>query len=70
MQLTPNQKSYQQSKPEIVFDVMEQIYMELRIHMRMLAEETTILDKDFTLKGFPYSRGIFYFAVSFFDILT
>ena len=32
-QLTPNQKSYQLSKPEKEFHVMEEMYAALRMHM-------------------------------------
>ena len=44
-QLTPNQKSYQLSKPEKEFHVMEEMYASSR--MRMSAEKTTFLGKDY-----------------------
>ena len=43
-QLTPNRKSYQLSKPEKEFYVMEEIDAASR--MRMCAEKTTFLGKD------------------------
>ena len=43
-QLTPNRKSYQLSKQEIEFDVMEEMYAAW--HMRQWAEKTTFLDKN------------------------
>ena len=43
-QLTPNGKSYQLSKPEIEFHVIEEMYAALR--KCMSAEKTTFLDKD------------------------
>ena len=43
-QLTPNQKFYQLSKPEIEFHVMEEMYAALR--MCTCAEKTTFLGKD------------------------
>ena len=43
-QLTPNQKSYQLSKPEKEFHVMEEMYAALRMHM--CAEKTRFLGKD------------------------
>ena len=43
-QLTLNRKSYQLSKPEIEFHVMEEMYAALR--KCMSAEKTTFLDKD------------------------
>ena len=43
-QLTPNQKFYQLSKPEIEFHVMKEMYAALR--MCTYAEKTTFLSKD------------------------
>ena len=43
-QMTPNQKSYQLSKPEIEFHMMEEMYAALC--MRGCAEKTTFLGKD------------------------
>ena len=43
-QLTPNQKSYQLSKPEIEFHVMEEMYAALCICI--CAKKTTFLGKD------------------------
>ena len=43
-QLTVNRKSYQLSKPEIEFHVMEEMYAALR--MCACAETTTFLGKD------------------------
>jgi len=43
-QLTPNQKFNQISKPEIEFDVNEEMYIVLR--MRTCAEKTKFLAKD------------------------
>ena len=43
-QLTPNWKSYQLSKPEIEFHVMEEMYAAL--FMCTCAEKTTFLGKD------------------------
>ena len=43
-QLTPNWKSYQLSKLEKEFHVMEEMYAASR--MRMSAEKTTFLGKD------------------------
>ena len=43
-QLTPNRKSYQLSKPEKEFHVIEEMYA--ASHMRMCAENTTYLGKD------------------------
>ena len=42
-QMTPNQKSYQLSKPEIEYPVMEEMYAAL--HMCTCAEKTTFLGK-------------------------
>ena len=43
-QLTPNWKSYQLSKPEKEFHLMEEMYAASQ--MRMSAEKTTFLGKD------------------------
>ena len=43
-QLTQNQKSYKQLKPEKEFHVMEEMYAASRMHM--CAEKTTFLGKD------------------------
>ena len=43
-QLTPNRKSYQLSKPEKEFHVMEEIYK--ASYMQMCAEKTKFLGKD------------------------
>ena len=43
-QLTPNRKSYQLSKPEIEFHMMEEMYAAL--HMCMCSEKTTFLGKE------------------------
>ena len=43
-QLIPNRKSYQMSKPEKEFHVIEEMYAALR--MRMCAEKTIYLGKD------------------------
>ena len=40
----PNQKSYQLSKPEKEFHMMEEIYVASRMHM--CEEKTTLLGKD------------------------
>ena len=45
-QLTPNRKSYQLSKPEKEFHVIEEMYAALHISMRMCAEKTKYLGKD------------------------
>ena len=42
--LTPNRKSYQLSKPEIEFHVMEEMYVALR--MCTCAEKKTFFGKD------------------------
>ena len=44
-QLTSNQKSYQLSKPEIEFHLIEEMYVALR--MCTCAEKTTFLGKDY-----------------------
>ena len=43
-QLTPNWKSYELSKPEMEFHVMEEMYAALR--MSMCAEKMTFFGKD------------------------
>ena len=43
-QLTPNRKTYQLSKAEIEFNVVEEMYVASR--MRMSAEKTIFLGKD------------------------
>ena len=43
-QLTPNRKSYQLSKPEKEFHVIEEMYAALRMHM--CAEKKIYLGKD------------------------
>ena len=42
-QLTPNRKSYQLSKPEIEFHMIEEMYAAL--HMYTCAEKMTFVDK-------------------------
>ena len=53
-QLTPNQKSYLLYKPEIEYDVMEEMYAVLR--MRMFTENTTFPGKDDLTSKFEW-RG-------------
>ena len=55
-QLTPNRKSYQLSKPEKEFYVMEEVYLASGI--RMCAEKTSFLGKDAKASSIYYALCI------------
>ena len=62
-QLTPNRKSYQLSKPEIEFHVMEETYVAL--YMRMRNEDELKNKEDLHIAGMHTALDIFRFAVFF-----